>query len=79
MSNQAIFIPCGSVGEMYFEDKDWYKHDSSDFDQDGSIPFIKLLNDLVGAGAVYYHNWTRMGRYENYPLLAKKIIEKPVN
>ena len=62
-----------------FEDKDWQKHDSSDFDKDGNIPFIKLLNDLVGGGAVYYRNQTRMGRYENYPLLAKNIIKKPVN
>ena len=37
---------------------------------------IKLLNDLVGARAVYYHNQTRMGRYENYPLLGKNIMKK---
>ena len=79
MSNQAIFIPSGSVGEMYFWNKDWYKHDSCDFDKDKSIPFIKLLNDLVGAAAFYYHNQIRMGRYENYPLLAKNIIKKHVN
>ena len=79
MSNQAIFIPSGSVGEMYFWNKDWYKHDSCDFDKDKSIPFIKLLNDLVGAAAFYYHNQIRMERYENYPLLAKNIIKKQVN
>ena len=79
MSNQAIFIPSGSVGEMYFWNKDWYKHDSSDFNKDKSIPFIKLLNDLVGAAAFYYHNQIRMGGYENYPLLAKNIIKKQVN
>ena len=61
------------VGEMYFWCKDWCKHDSSDFDKDKSIPFIKLLSDLVGDWAVYYLNQTRMGRYENYPLLAKNI------
>ena len=75
MSNQAIFIPSGGVGEMYFENEDWYKHDSSDFDKDKSIPFIKLLNDPVGFGACYYRNQNRMGRYENYPLLPKNVIK----
>ena len=59
---------------LYFWNQ--YKHDSSDFNKDKNIPFIKLLNDIVGAGAVYYRNQTRMGRYENYPLLAKNITKK---
>ena len=47
MSNQAIFISHGGVGEVHFKNKNWYKHDSSDFDKDKSIPFIKLLNILL--------------------------------
>lgn len=47
MSNQAIFIPYGGVGEVYFKNENWYKHDWSDFDKDKSILFIKLLNILL--------------------------------
>ena len=33
MSNQAIFIPSGGFGEVFFKSKDWYKHNLSDFDK----------------------------------------------
>ena len=45
----------------------------AEFNEDKAIPFIKLLIDLVGAGAKCYQ--TRIGRYENYAQLAKDILK----
>ena len=77
MSDQTTYIPFGSIGEIEFvvRRKEWYKFDATEFNADKTIPFIKLLIDLVGAGAKYYQNQTRLERYENYPRLAKGIIK----
>ena len=77
MSDQATYIPFNGVGETKFHvrRKDWYKFDATEFNADKTIPFIKLLIDLVGAGAKYYQNQTRLGRYKNYLQLAIDIMK----
>ena len=47
----------------------------AEFNEDKTIPFIKLLIYLVGAGPKYYQNQTRIVRYKNYPQLAKDILK----
>ena len=75
MSDQATYIPFGGIGKIEFNvrRKDQYKCDAKEFNADKTIPFIKLLIDLVGAGAKYYQNQIRLGRYKNYPRLAIDI------
>ena len=77
MSDKATFILFGGIGEIEFDvrRKDWYKCNSAEFNENKIIPFIKLLIDLVGAVAKYYRNQTRIGRYKNYPQLAKDILK----
>ena len=75
--HQATYIPFGGIGETEFNvrRKDWYKCDATEFNADKTILFIKLLIDLVGAGAKHNENQTRLGRYENYTRLAIDIIK----
>ena len=77
MSDQTTDIPFGGIGEIQFNvrQKNWYKCDVTEFNADKTIPFIKLLIDLVGAGTKYYQNQTRLKRYENYPRLATDIMK----
>ena len=77
MSDQPNYIPFVGIGEIEFDvrRKDWYKYDAAEFNEDKAIPFIKLLIDLVGAGAKYYQNQKRIGSYKNYPQLAKDILK----
>ena len=77
MSNHTTYIPLSGIGEIEFDvrKKDWYKCDAAEFNDDKAIPFIKILIDLVGAGAKYYRNQTRIRRYENYPQLVKDILK----
>ena len=77
MSDQTTYIPFGGIGEIQFNvrQKNWYKCDVTEFNADKTIPFIKLLIDLVGAGTKYYQNQTRLKRYENYPRLATDIMK----
>ena len=77
MSDQTTYIPFGGIGEIEFvvRRKDWHKCDATEFNADKTIPFIKLLIDLAGAGTKYYQNQTRLKRYENYPRLAKDIMK----
>ena len=77
MSDQTTYIPFSGIGEIEFvvRRKDWYKCDEAEFNADKTIPFIKLLIDLVGAGAKYYQNQTRLGSYKNYPRLAIDIMK----
>ena len=48
---------------------------AAEFNEDKAILFIKLVIDIVGAGAKYYRNQSRLGRYENYPQLAKDKLK----
>ena len=77
MSDQTTYISFSGIGEIEFvvRRKDWYKCDATEFNADKTIPFIKLLIDLVGAGTKCYLNQTRLERYENYPRLAKDIMK----
>ena len=77
MSDQTTYIPFGGIGEIEFvvRRKDWYKCDATEFNVDKTIPFIRLLIDLVCAGAKYYQNQTRLGRHKNYPRLVIDIMK----
>ena len=77
MSDQTTYISFSGIGEIEFvvRRKDWYKCDGTEFNADKTIPFIKLLIDLVGAGAKYYQNQRRLERYENYPRFPKDIMK----
>ena len=77
MSNQSIYIPSGGTGEIESvpEEKNWYKAEAAKFNEDKAWPFIKLITDLVGVISKCHRNQTRMGRYENYPPLAKYILK----
>ena len=77
MSDQTTYIPFGSIGEIEFvvRRKDWFKCDATEFNVDKTIPFIRLLIDLVCAGAKYYQNQTRLGRHKNYPRLVIDIMK----
>ena len=79
MSNQSIYIPSGSIGEIEFipEEKNWHKTDAARFNEDKAIPFTKLLTDLVGVISKYHRNEARMGRYENFRPLAVDILKTP--
>ena len=58
MSDQTTYISFGSIGEIEFvvRRQDWYKCDATEFNADKTIPFIKLLIDLVSTGPKYYQN-----------------------
>ena len=77
MSDQTTYISFSGIGEIEFvvRRKDWYKCDATEFNADKTIPFIKLLIDLFGAGRKYYRNQTRLERYKNYPRLPKDIMK----
>ena len=44
MSNQSIYILSGGIGEIEFclEEKNWYKIEAVQFNEDKAIPFMKL-------------------------------------
>ena len=77
MSNQRFRIPSGGIGEIEYdiERKHWFKIEASKFNEDKAIPFLKLINDLVGALWKYYRNWSKNGRYKHFPELAQEILE----
>ena len=77
MSDQTTYISFSGIGEIEFvvRRKNWYKCDATEFNADKTIPFIKLLIDLAGAGAKYYQNQTRLEKYENHPQLAIDIMK----
>ena len=61
MSNR--FIPSNGVGELYLDvsDMHWYLYDSSCYNIDKEIPFMKLLLDMASLRMRYYSqlngNW----------------------
>ena len=77
MSNQRFRIPSGGIGEIEYniERKHWFKIEASKFNKDKAIPFLKLINDLVGAFSKYYRNQSRNGRYEYFAGLAQEILK----
>ena len=46
--NNKVFIPSYGIGEMYLDvcDMFWYYYESSAFNIDKEIPFVKLLLDM---------------------------------
>ena len=77
MSNQRFRIPSGGIGEIEYdiERKHWFKIEASKFNEDKAIPFLKLINNLLGAFSKYYRNQSRNGRYEYFAGLAQEILK----
>ena len=77
MSNQRFHIPSRGIGEIEYdiERKSQFKIEASKFNEDKAIPFLKLINDLVGALSKYYRNRSKNGRYKHFPELAQEILE----
>ena len=55
MSNQ-VFISSNGIGELYLDvfDIDWYYYESTLFNTDKEIPFMKLLLDMASLRMRYY-------------------------
>ena len=72
-----MFIPSGSIGKFYLSliDNYWYRHDLTRFVKEKTIPFIKILINLVGARVKYNANQLRLGRREYLPQIIKDIIK----
>ena len=77
MSNQTFYIPSGAVckNEYNIDENNWFTTETSRFNEDKEIPFLKLIIDLIGALSKYYRNQTRNSPYERYPELAQEILE----
>ena len=54
--NNQVFIPLNGVAELYLDvfDMHWYMHDSSVFNIQKEIPFMKLLLDMASLQMRYY-------------------------
>ena len=74
MSNQKTYIPPDGIGEIEYnlEEKVWYTIQSTEFNENEVIPFFKLKVDLRDVVVKYLKNQTRLQRYTNYSLQAKK-------
>ena len=77
MNNQKSHIPTGDAGEIYLDliDMYWYRCDSTCYIKEKTIPFIKILINLVGARVKYNANQLRLGRREYLPQIIKDIIK----
>ena len=55
MSNQ-VFIPLNGIGELYLDVFyiDWYYYESTLFNTDKEMPFMKLLLDMASLRMRYY-------------------------
>ena len=58
--NNRVFIPSNGIGEIYLDLSDmcWYSYESSTFNIDKEIPFLKLLLDMASLRMRYYINIT---------------------
>ena len=54
--NNQVFIPSHGIGEMYLDVSDmfWYYYESTIFNIDKEIPFMKLLLDMSSLCMRYY-------------------------
>ena len=54
--NNQVFIPSYGIGEMYPDVSDiiWYYYESTIFNIDKEIPFMKLLLDMSSLCMRYY-------------------------
>ena len=55
--NNQVFIPSNNIGELYLDvfDMHWYYYESTLFNIDKEIPFMKLLLDMASLRMRYYH------------------------
>ena len=55
--NNQVFIPSNGIGELYLDvfDMHWYYYESTLFNIDKEIPFMKLLLDMASLRMRYYH------------------------
>ena len=54
--NNQVFIPSNGIGEIYLDlsDMHWYYYESSTFNIDKEVPFLKLLLDMASLRMRYY-------------------------
>ena len=54
--NNQVFIPSDGIGELYQDvfDMHWYFYESTLFNIDKEIPFMKLLLDMASFQMRYY-------------------------
>ena len=54
--NNQVFIPSNGIGELYLDvfDMHWYYYESTLFNIDKEIPFMKLLLDMASLRMRYY-------------------------
>ena len=57
--NNQVFIPSNGIGELYLDvfDMHWYYYESTLFNIDKEIPFMKLLLDMASLRMRYYQRW----------------------
>ena len=55
--NNQVFIPSNGIGELYLDvfDMHWYCYESTLFNTDKEIPFMKFLLDMASLRMRYYH------------------------
>ena len=55
--NNQVFIPSNGIGELCLDvfDMHWYYYESTLFNIDKEIPFMKLLLDMASLRMRYYH------------------------
>ena len=55
--NNQVFIPSDRIVELYLDvfDMHWYYYESTLFNIDKAIPFMKLLLDMASLRMRYYH------------------------
>ena len=78
MSDQRLYIPSGSIGEIEF-DNDWFQTENTEIYMDQTIPLFHLKSNLMSLIERYHRNLARICRYENYPETANEFIKTATN
>ena len=70
--NNQVFIPSNGIGELYLDvfDMHWYYYESTLFNIDKEIPFMKLLLEMASLRMRYYQPLNR-----NHLLVPQTIID----
>lgn len=74
IKNKNVKPRIGEI-ECDIEEKSWYAIQSTEFNENKVIIFLKLLVDLRGALIKYLKNQTWNGSYTNYLIKAKETIK----
>ena len=55
--NNQVFIPSNGIGELYIDvyDLHWYYYESTLYNIDKEIPFMRLILDMASLRMRYYH------------------------